>query len=162
MICSIVANVTSPTSGSIFGGAVTPASPSSGESIFGGSASFSSPQQQAGASVFGSNTFGGGGSGGFGAQTSNTTTSVFGGSFSQATTNPPAFRSIQAQGGQAATAFGSPVWRIFGKYPEFIKTLLSNRLNCFSFVIFSSVKPVRKHKLVLDHHRNNNKALGLV
>lgn len=86
-------NATSPQSPSIFGGA---SNPTSGASLFGGSASFGSPQPQSTGSVFGSSAFGGSGatSGGFAQQTSNATSSPSafgGGSFSQATSNAPAF-----------------------------------------------------------------------
>lgn len=67
--------------------------------MFGGSASFSSPQQP-------STGFGGGGA--FGVQTSNATTAAhaFGGNFAQATPNAPAF-------GAQPSPFGSPVMTFF-------------------------------------------------
>lgn len=93
-------NTTSPSSGSIFGGA---SSPTSGGSMFGGTTSFGSPQPPTTGSVFGGSPF----SGGEFSQTSSATTAApaFGNSFSQATSNAPAFG--------ATPAFGSPVLLFF-------------------------------------------------
>lgn len=90
--------------------------------MFGGSASFGSPQQPPTSSVFGASPFGGG-SGGF-SQTSNATTSppAFGSSFSQATSNAPGFG--------ATPAFGSPVCMILNSGNIILKIL-----NHFDFVL---------------------------